>query len=122
MPLELGVFLGAKKYGQGRQREKRCLVLDRERYRYQKFCSDISGQDIRAHGDSPTDAIRAVRDWLSNLRKGLIIPGGSKIALRYSRFENQLSRQARAAQLKPSELTFGDYTVLVVGWLEENPW
>lgn len=46
MPLELGVFLGAAKFGRGRQREKRCLILDRERYRYQKYISDIAGQDI----------------------------------------------------------------------------
>src|SRR5687767_12563673 len=30
MPLELGVFLGAKRYGTGRQKRKSCLILDRE--------------------------------------------------------------------------------------------
>jgi len=59
MPLELGFFLGAKRYGSERDRQKRCLVLDRDRYRYRNFCSDISGQDIRAHGDDPRTAIRA---------------------------------------------------------------
>src|ERR1019366_9449595 len=53
MPLELGFFLGAARYGSSKDREKRCLVLDRERYRYRNFCSDISGQDIRAHNDEP---------------------------------------------------------------------
>ena len=49
MPLELGFFLGAKRYGSKRHFQKRCLILDRESYRYRNFCSDISGQDIRAH-------------------------------------------------------------------------
>ncbi len=49
MPLELGIFLGSKVYGSGRHREKRGLILDIERFRYQKFCSDIAGQDIRGH-------------------------------------------------------------------------
>src|SRR2546428_11884421 len=40
MPLELGLFLGAKAFGDATQRRKRCLILDRERYRYQRFCSD----------------------------------------------------------------------------------
>ena len=40
MPLELGVFLGAKRFGPGRRRSKRCLILDRDRYRFQKFISD----------------------------------------------------------------------------------
>jgi len=52
MPLELGLFLGAREFGTGRQKQKRVLILDTERYRYQKFCSDIAGQDIKAHEGS----------------------------------------------------------------------
>lgn len=37
MPLELGIFLGAKRFGGRRQKEKRLLILDIEAYRYQKF-------------------------------------------------------------------------------------
>ncbi|MGH2727542.1 MAG: hypothetical protein ACRDKS_11290, partial [Actinomycetota bacterium] len=59
MPLELGLFMGAKRFGGTRQRDKRGLILDRDRYRYQVFCSDIAGQDIRAHGNSMTTAIKA---------------------------------------------------------------
>ncbi|HUR83219.1 MAG TPA: hypothetical protein VM733_20850 [Thermoanaerobaculia bacterium] len=66
MPLELGLFLGAKRFGSGKQKLKNCLVLDVERYRYQKFMSDIAGQDIAAHDGTPEAAIRAVRDWLSD--------------------------------------------------------
>ncbi|MBV9537403.1 MAG: hypothetical protein JOY70_00570 [Acidisphaera sp.] len=65
MPLELGLFLGAQRFGDGTQRRKSCLVLDREHYRYQKFVSDIAGQDIAVHGNDPAGAIRAVRDWLA---------------------------------------------------------
>lgn len=61
MPLELGFFLGAKRYGSAKDRLKCCLVLDRDRFRYRNFCSDIAGQDMRAHNDQPRDAIRAVR-------------------------------------------------------------
>jgi hypothetical protein len=41
MPLELGVFLGAKRYGDSRQRLKSCIVFDREPYRFQRYISDI---------------------------------------------------------------------------------
>jgi len=122
MPLELGFFLGAKRYGSDRDRQKRCLVLDRDRYRYRNFCSDISGQDIRAHGDDPANAIRAVRDWLSTHRSGVLIPGGSVIFERYERFRAQLPQQARDFKLDHRELTFGDYVHLLVGWLTETPW
>ncbi len=122
MPLELGFFLGAKRFGSSRDREKRCLVLDRDRYRYRSFCSDISGQDIRAHNDDPKEAIRAVRDWLSSHREGVLIPGGKMIFERYERFRVQMRAQAHDAKLDHRELTFGDYTRLVVGWLTKTPW
>lgn len=122
MPLELGLFLGAKRYGSARDRQKRCLVLDRDRYRYRTFCSDISGQDIRAHNDEPREAVRAVRDWLSSHRAGVQIPGGKAIFQRYASFQAQLPTQAAAARLEPRELTFGDYTKLIEGWLRINPW
>jgi hypothetical protein len=64
MPLELGIFLGAKRYGSRTQIRKSCLILDREPYRYQIFCSDIAGQDIRAHHNDVGYAISAVREWL----------------------------------------------------------
>ena len=35
---------------------------ERERYRYQKFCSDISGQDIRAPGNNVATAIAVARN------------------------------------------------------------
>ena len=79
MPLELGVFLGAKRFGGTRDKRKRCLVLDRERYRFHKFVSDIAGQDIKAHDGKPDAAIRGVRDWLRRTVAGVLLPGGAHL-------------------------------------------
>ncbi len=63
MPLELGLFLGAKSFsGEKQQKRKRCLILDSEPYRYQKFISDIAGQDIRSHGGVPLEALKQTRN------------------------------------------------------------
>src|SRR5215213_8832766 len=86
MPLELGIYLGAKRYGVRQQKRKSCLILDRDRYRYQKFCSDISGQDIRAHNNTAEDAIAAVRNWLRAARPNQRMPGANTIATRYVQF------------------------------------
>jgi hypothetical protein len=43
MPLELGLDLGCKKFGKEHEQEKVVLVMDIERFRYQRFISDISG-------------------------------------------------------------------------------
>ena len=124
MPLELGIFLGARRFGQGKQREKICLILDKERYRYQQYCSDISGQDIRSHGGDILGAIIAVRDWLRNAttERDVIIPAGSRICDRYKLFLSELPQLCTSLNLNQEELIYNDYTTLVVGWLRANPW
>lgn len=122
MPFELGVFLGARRFGNVKQRRKRCLVLDTERYRYQKFLSDIAGQDITAHGNDPSRAIRAARDWLSQFTKAeTILPGGARMAERNELFRRELPKMLRKASVVRSEMTYNDYTTLLVAWLRANP-
>ena len=65
IPLELGIFLGAQRFGTRVHKRKNCLIFDRERYRYQQFISDIAGQDIAAHHNDLRALIAMVRDWLS---------------------------------------------------------
>jgi len=119
MPLELGVFLGAKRYGRSKQRQKACLILDRESYRYQKFISDIAGQDIRSHGDDPQEAITIVRNWLRSVSPQRPIPGGEAIGNRYRIFRKTMPKMCRRLKWSTSSLTFTDYTWLVAEWLKE---
>lgn len=121
MPLELGMFLGAKRYGSPRQRQKCCLILDRERFRYQQFCSDIAGHDVRAHENEPSIAIRVVRDWLRNaLMDAATLPGASRIASQYDLFRSELPRICELIGLDENELVFTDLTMLISIWLREN--
>ncbi len=53
MPFEPGLFPGARRYGPRSQRDKHCLVLELERYRYQKYLSDIAGHGMRSTATSP---------------------------------------------------------------------
>lgn len=41
MPREVGLFLGAKRYGDPSQRPKACPVIDRERHQDRMFISDV---------------------------------------------------------------------------------
>ncbi len=113
MPLELGLFLGAKRYGTGDQRKKLALILDREPFRYQKYCSDIAGQDIRAHQGDPHEAVKIVRNWLRNASVAsgnVVIPSGSVMVERYERFQRALPSMCDRLQLDRDELIFNDYT------------
>jgi hypothetical protein len=122
MPLELGMFFGAKVYGGREQRRKAALVLDEEQYRYQKYISDIAGQDIRAHGGRVDETIKHVRNFLGTHREpGVILPGGDKLAQRYADFRVELGRACTKLHLNPDELTFRDLTNLIVGWLDAFP-
>jgi hypothetical protein len=119
MPLELGMFLGAKRFGRAEQKHKVCLILDVERYRYQKFISDIAGQDVAVHGGEPARAIRVVRDWLSTATSVSVrIPGGRAIADRYEIFREELPSLCTKTHLKTDDLTFSDYILQVEQWLK----
>jgi hypothetical protein len=118
MPFELGLFTGAARFGGKAQRAKACLILDREPYRYQKFLSDIAGQDISAHGDKPDAAIRCVRDWLNTMSAQGGLPGAAHIIQRYQRFAADLPALSRSLKLEPDEITFRDLCNLVATWLE----
>jgi len=118
VPLELGLFLAAKKFGSGAQRKKKCLILDREPRRYQRFISDISGQDVQAHNNDPEAVVCIVRNWLRTASARVTIPGGAIICERYQVFMNDLPAICRRLRLNPNELIFNDYAWLVTEWLK----
>ena len=124
MPLELGLFLGARRFGSKDDKTKSCLILDSDRYRYQRFCSDIAGQDIQSHDASPEAAVRVVRNWLRNNSPSttIVIPGGSAMVDRFRLFQSELPLLCRELRLDRDELVFNDYTTLIAEWLKENSW
>ncbi len=78
MPLELGLDVGCSCFGSGEQLSKRCLILEKEPYRYQVALSDLSNSDIAAHYDEPVRVVTAVRHWLVN-DVGIDLPGPSAL-------------------------------------------
>ena len=121
MPFELGLFLGAKRFGVGSQGKKAAIVLDRAPYRYRAALSDISGQDICVHSGSAGRAIREVRDWLNSFDQApKNIPGGHHIATRYNAFVRQLPVAAREQRLQVAELTYADICRAMESWLDVN--
>lgn len=118
MPLELGMFLGARRFGGSRHKDKSCLIMDKDRYRYQSFISDISGQDIKAHNDDPERAVRLVRDWLNSSSGRKTIPGGKKIWGRYNEYQANLPTMCDKTGLTVDEMTFNDKANFASEWLK----
>jgi len=121
MPLELGLFLGAAWFGAAEQRRKSCLILDRDKFRYQAYISDIAGQDIHAHANQPDQAIRAARDWLVSAKApSRDIPSSTDIARRYAQFQSELPAICVETRRLSSELTFVEFAAIAERWLRRE--
>ncbi len=122
MPLELGIFLGARRFGSRRHKSKNCLIFERTANEYDVYCSDISGQDIRAHENKIGIIVRDVRNWLrSDASSRVKLPGDKRILARLTSFLSQLPGVCEAEGLDPERLVFTDFLNLVVAWRDENP-
>lgn len=120
MPLELGLFLGAKQFGSGENRKKCCIIFDREKYRYQAFISDIAGQDIHAHGGNTANLIGELASWLRAESHDPAVPGGKIIAAEFWAFQDALPDLCGELRLELEEMTFQDYRQLATGWIQER--
>ncbi|KPF62288.1 hypothetical protein IP88_15240 [alpha proteobacterium AAP81b] len=86
MPFELGLDHGCARFGSGPTEGKSILILERDRYDYQKSLSDIAGWDIEAHNGDFIKLVRIVSSWLH--RQGATAAvGASRIRRDYEVFQ-----------------------------------
>lgn len=119
MPYELGLDIGASEYGGKALKGKKTLILETERYHYQKVLSDISGQDIENHNDDPLTLNLKVRNWLSANNPGIIIPGQSQIWIAFNQFNADLNTTLSATYTAKDieEMPIGDYIKFAKDWI-----
>lgn len=119
MPFELGLFLGAKQYGTGRQTSKNCLILEENKFDYQKYLSDIAGQDPSHHDKSPEKAIEQVRNWILpfNQEANRATPSPQILNDFYNEFNNDFPSMCDAAKFDQQTLHYIDFLNLVQGWI-----
>lgn len=96
MPFELGIDQGCRKFfGHGRA-QKKFLILDEGKYRYQAAISDLSGCDIESHQGNFETAVRKVRNWLVS-EAGAASRAAAKILQDYADFLEWHIRENTAA-------------------------
>lgn len=117
MSFELGLDLGCRIYGQGNLKTKTCLILDAEPYRYQAFISDIAGQDIQYHHNSPDQVLTTIRNWLVTASGHSNLPGPALIRRRFWEFSSALPEYCTGLGLDRHDLQFVEYVALVQEWL-----
>jgi hypothetical protein len=117
MPLELGIFIGAIKFGDANTHgQKEYLILDNEGFRFKAFISDIGGQDIK-HYNSTEMIIKRIRDWLSN-KTDAVLPSAKFINYEYNLFLKDLPKLCKRNQWIKEELTYNELTSLTTAWIE----
>lgn len=119
MPFELGLDLGCRKFGGPAYAAKKLLILDSESYRYQKYLSDIAGQDIRSHAARPEQVLRVVRDWLKTTSRRQV-PGDSFIRDQYKAFAEALPAICDQQQINRASLNYLDFAQIVEEWLRQS--
>ena len=120
MPLELGLFLGAQFFGDKNQRQKACLVMDREEHRYQKFISDIAGQDISSHGGEIKNLVIEIRNFLNTHDGPVPLPDGTKVWEEYEIFLQRLPEICAELKLTEDKLEFRDLNYIVADYVSED--
>jgi len=123
MPFELGVFMGAKRFGDEHHRRKSCVILESNEHRYQSFLSDIAGYDIQIHHGDFAHAIACVRHYLRGAVAApseFVMPSSTELTLRYSQYLQELAYISNRLKEEPSKLHFLDRRQLIYVWLREE--
>lgn len=113
MPFELGIFFGAKRFGNKAQRAKVALIFERTRFSYQQFISDLNGIDTKAHGNDIKIIIQNIRNWLRTSSRRVTIPGHNILIEEYKEFAARLPGIVTKAGLNIRDIPFNDFCQIV---------
>ena len=120
MPLEFGLFLGAKKFGSSKQKQKSCMIFDSERYRYMEFLSDIAGQDIKSHNNDYKEIIKKTRNWLNTFPTLQPLPGAVSIINKYNNYLLDKPSILSSLNLIDDDVQYADKTQIIEEWIRIN--
>ena len=118
MPFELGLFFGAKRFGNKTQKTKNALVFEGTRFSYQNYLSDLSGVDVKAHNNNAASILRNIRNWLSTSSRRKTIPGYNTIIKDFESFQTQLPAILTRLSLERDDLPFNDLCVIIEEYLK----
>lgn len=121
MPFEFGIFLGAKRFGGQKQKAKACLIFDTDEHRYKKFISDISGQDVKAHKNNPTQVITKIRNWLNTYGTLQPLAGATAINEKHNQYRLDWPNILPKLNLCEDDVQYADRTQIIEEWISLNP-
>ncbi len=123
MPFELGIEYGSRMFGPAPLNEKKCLIMEKERYRYMRALSDLSGVDIKNHKDEPDEVVRVVRNWFVETVGIKVKESGTLIWYRFAEFMLAFYEARKAAGFTDEDLNMmpvPEYIDFIRDWVAEN--
>jgi hypothetical protein len=119
--LEIGLDMGCKLYNPDpKYKTKQSLILEGEKFSYQKALSDLSGSDVRCHHDDPEQLVEEVRAWLASFVEW-DLPGPNTIWYEYNAFNMDLFTEFTANGFKQDQieqLNMPEYLRYLNQWIE----
>lgn len=106
MPFELGIDYGCRQYYGKNRDQKKILILEEKKFRYQTAISDLAGCDIEAHNGEVDVAIRKIRNWLMGAAGIPQADGASSIYIAYTtKFQQWYFRRQKSAGFSDADIT-----------------
>ncbi len=125
MPFELGLAMGAKRFGAQSRRRDRIKIMVEQPYRLPAYLSDLGGNDPTAHRGEPAVVIRIVRNYLNRAPRGGMLAGPAKLTRDFARFRGELPAIAERIAFHPEEIgglkDYPTYVWCVAEFLKATP-
>ncbi len=120
VPYELGLDIGCFEYGGAKLKRKVILILETEKFHYQKVLSDIAGQDIQDHNDEPKKVIQKVRHWLATNNIHTSFDGPTEIWNSFNLFNSDLNATLSSNFTKHEieEMSVVEYMKFTKNWVK----
>lgn len=117
MPFEFGIDYGNSFFN---HLNKKMLVLEGQRYDFQKTISDLSGVDAKCHNNEPEDVVRCIRNWLIEAKILKKADSATVIWYRFTDFTSDFydSRKTLGFTDKDlNEIPIAEYIVSINDWI-----
>lgn len=108
MPFELGLFYGARHFGNKVQQQKNALIFERDKYTYLEFITDLRGVDVKAHHNDPETVICKIRHWLKTATDKVSIPNTRQLIKSYRTFASSMKMFTANALYNKEDILFSD--------------
>jgi len=122
MAFELGLDIGCRVFESDMHADKRHLILEEKRYRYQAAISDLSNSDIKIHKNDPTKIVRQIRHWF--VENGLTpAPSATAVWYKFNEFMLDFHESRKADGFENEdiyEMPVPEYLHFVEEWCNQS--